>query len=365
MSIRYETRYGRPGYDLIIPTRDIRERKSFPEALRTEAARRKWIEARERELLVEGKPAPLILAPTFGEFEPRWMREYVRADGLKPSTVDAYERILRLHLVPVLDSVRLDAIGELQVQRVKLELAKRELADKTRACVLSLLAEILNAAERWELIARAPRIELPTFMQPRMAFYDFDEWERLVEGARRAGPMQLAAILLAGEAGLRRGELVALEQADIDARAVTIQRSEWKGKIGKPKGGKIRRVPMTQRLREALAAVRHLRGKRLLWQASGRRVAITTLQSWLETSCRRAGLPESVNLHKLRHTFCSHLAMKGAPARAIQELAGSAGLKTTQRYMHLSPGSTEAAIALLETPRPVDSTWTATSETRR
>jgi site-specific recombinase XerD len=35
---------------------------------------------------------------------------------------------------------------------------------------------------------------------------------------------------------------------------------------------------------------------------------------------RAAGLPEQ-GVHILRHTFCSHLAMRGAPARAIQELA--------------------------------------------
>jgi len=50
----------------------------------------------------------------------------------------------------------------------------------------------------------------------------------------------------------------------------------------------------------------------------------------------------------LRHTFCSHLAMRGAPARAIQELAGHQDLATTQRYMHLSPAAIEGAIALLE-----------------
>jgi hypothetical protein len=40
--------------------------------------------------------------------------------------------------------------------------------------------------------------------------------------------------------------------------------------------------------------------------------------------------------------------MRGAPARAIQELAGHQDLGTTQRYMHLSPAALDAAIRLLD-----------------
>jgi cyclopropane fatty-acyl-phospholipid synthase-like methyltransferase len=47
-------------------------------------------------------------------------------------------------------------------------------------------------------------------------------------------------------------------------------------------------------------------------------------------------------------TFCSHLAMRGAPALSIQKLAGHQNLQTTLRYMHLSPGETQRAIALLD-----------------
>ena len=43
--------------------------------------------------------------------------------------------------------------------------------------------------------------------------------------------------------------------------------------------------------------------------------------------------------------------MRGAPARAIQELAGHQDLITTQRYMHLSPAAIEGAIRLLDNRR--------------
>lgn len=55
----------------------------------------------------------------------------------------------------------------------------------------------------------------------------------------------------------------------------------------------------------------------------------------------------SPGIHILRHTFCSHLTMRGARARAIQELAGHQDLSTT-RYMHLRPAALDAAIRLLE-----------------
>jgi hypothetical protein len=77
-----------------------------------------------------------------------------------------------------------------------------------------------------------------------------------------------------------------------------------------------------------------------------------TLRRWLEKVCVQASI-EVHSPHSLRHTFCSHLAMRGAPTRAVQELAGHSDLKTTQRYMHLTPAALESAIGLLEQPAPV------------
>ena len=53
----------------------------------------------------------------------------------------------------------------------------------------------------------------------------------------------------------------------------------------------------------------------------------------------------------LRHTFCSLLAMRGATVIAIMELAGHRSIRTTMRYMHLSPSHKEKAIELLDNAR--------------
>ena len=73
------------------------------------------------------------------------------------------------------------------------------------------------------------------------------------------------------------------------------------------------------------------------------------VQTRAKRAARKAGLAHH-GVHILRHTFCSHLAMRGAPARAIQELAGHKDLSMTQRYMHLSPAALDSAIRLLEQP---------------
>ena len=65
---------------------------------------------------------------------------------------------------------------------------------------------------------------------------------------------------------------------------------------------------------------------------------------------RRAGFEVRELDHKLRHTFGSHLAMRGAPARTIMELMRHTTLAMTQRYLHLSPQATRDAIRLLEGP---------------
>ena len=92
----------------------------------------------------------------------------------------------------------------------------------------------------------------------------------------------------------------------------------------------------------------HLRGARVLCDKQGQPLTQKVIQVMMRRVARRTNVKPGV--HILRHTFCSHLAMRGAPARAIQELAGHQDLETTQRYMHLSPAALDAAIRLLDGP---------------
>jgi integrase len=78
---------------------------------------------------------------------------------------------------------------------------------------------------------------------------------------------------------------------------------------------KYRVVPMTKRLLKALTAHRHLRGERVPYADDGKPISAKVLQKWIARAQKRAGLRASGALHILRHTFCSHLAMRGAPCR--------------------------------------------------
>jgi integrase len=333
--------------------RQFRERKHAPVSSRSAAVR--WAEGRERVLFerLMNPPqdnAPPKEVPTLREFAPRFLDGHARANRQKPSGIAAKEMIIRVHLAPLLGQKKLDAIKSEDVQQLKGRLSTK--AAKTVNNIVTVLNVMLKKAVEWEVIDRMPcSIKLLSVPRASTSFYDFDEYERLVKAAQSTDSRAYLITILGGEAGLRLGEIVALEWTDIDLgkRQLCVQRSAWKGQVTVPKGGRLRYVPLTVRLATALRDQRHLRGARVLYQDDGRPLTEKTVQTLVLRAARRAGLKNN-GPHILRHTFCSHLAMRGAPVRAIQEFAGHQDLSTTQRYMHLSPAAIESAIRLLDQP---------------
>jgi len=337
---------------VVMPDRTlVRERRKAPVSSRSQAMY--WGQAREREILLHGPPKPRKEVPTIEEFCSRFVDGYARANRHKPSGIVAKESICRVHLVPLLGSKQLDAVTNEDVQRLKSHLGGK--TPKTVNNVLTVLNTLLRVAVDWDVIEQMPcRIRLLRVPPTQADFHDFDDYARLVDAGRAVGAQAHLVVLLGGDGGLRSGEMLALEWTDVDVarRQLRVQRSEWKGKVTATKGGRPRVVPMTARLTEALRQHKHLRSLRVLCREDGKSVTQRVVRTLMENVARKAGIAKE-GVHILRHTFCSHLAMRGAPARAIQELAGHQNLSTTQRYMHLSPAAIDGAIRLLEQPSSI------------
>lgn len=318
----------------------------------SKSAAQRWGEDRERHWYADLlNPRPEVAAkevPTLAEFWPRFMEGHARANRQKPSGIATKDTIGRVHLLPMLGGLRLTDITTERVQQLKAALSEK--SAKTTNNVLSVLSVLLRKAVEWAVIDRVPcSIRLLPIPKASMGFHDFDDYERLVEAARDAGSTTYVMVLLGGDAGLRCGEMMALRWADVDLRKrqMCVQQSDWKGHVTTTKGGRLRYIPLTERLASALHGHRHLRSERVLCQNDGRPLSQKMVRMQMLRVARRANVKNG-GVHILRHTFCSHLAMGGAPAKAIQELAGHADLATTQRYMHLSPAAVEGAIRLLD-----------------
>ena len=193
----------------------------------SKSAAQRWGQDRERHLLQHGPPQTKKEVPTLEEFAPRFVDGHTRANRQKPSGIAATVSIMKWHLIPALGAKRLDAITNEQVQKLKLALAHR--APKTVNNVLTLLRTLLKKAVEWGELGRLPcTIKLLSNPKKAMGFHDFEEYERLLTVAQKWSPEAYLMVLLGGDAGLRLGEIVALEWVDVDLheRRLTVQRSD-------------------------------------------------------------------------------------------------------------------------------------------
>jgi integrase len=331
----------------------VTEKRRVPLDNCTRAKAERYAQEREAELYRAGPAAKEAkkAVPTVEEFAPRYIADYCEANRQKPSTIIQKKRIVEHYLKPRVGTKKLDEVTDFDVQKVKADL--RDLSPKTTNNALVCLNGILKRAVEWHVIDRLPctikLLKVPKIVEAK--FYEPHEYQRLVEAAGQLDPRIELFVLLGGDAGLRCGEIIALEQSDVDLRRgyLVVRRSEWEGYVTAPKSGHQRKVNLSARLKAALARNRHMRGDRVLWRDDGReKVTQVLLAKWMSRAQRRAGLKVTGGIHILRHTFCSRLAMAGASTKAIQELAGHEELKTTQRYMHLSPAAKSEAISLLD-----------------
>jgi integrase len=287
------------------------------------------------------------------------MNTYAVANN-KPSEQNAKRRMLKHQLLPAFGAMRLVAITMHPVEKLKADLLAKGKSRKLVNNVLACLRKMLRYAQEIGVLETVPRIKALKVPPQKFDFLTFEELSRVLEVTK--GERQWLALLLVGaDAGLRQGEMVALEWGDVDlvSGTITVRRSSWRGIIGSPKSGCDRKLPMTTRLRAALKAHRHLRSDRVFCREDGSPLTAGAIQCAVWRIAKRSGL-RTIGTHVLRHTFCSHLAMRGAAPKAIQELAGHSTLAMTLRYMHLAPSALREAIELLNFGQRMGSTAAAT-----
>jgi site-specific recombinase XerD len=151
----------------------------------------------------------------------------------------------------------------------------------------------------------------------------------------RAGWRDRALIETLYSSGLRIGEAVALNWGDVDRESdmVTIHHG---------KGDKFRVVPIGEVALDALERWRALapRGgsNRAIFLnfRDGQRLTSRGAQVAVKGRAAKAGIQTPVTPHTFRHTFATHLLVRGADLRSIQEMLGHASLSTTVIYTHLN-----------------------------
>ncbi len=271
-------------------------------------------------------------------------------DPYKPSAIRGYTDTLRLRVLPALGDLRVREIRTQDVQKFVDGLGEAGCSPATIDSALTpLKAYYRRALTRGEVTLN------PTtgILKPAVR----SKPKRIVTPGQAASmlavldPGDRALWATAFYAGPRRGELIALQRADVNL-ATGVLRIErgWDLAEGheiapKSRQGK-RTVPIAAVLRDYL-------DEHLLADTAGDRLFGTP--SWVEKANERArerwqaaGLP-AVTLHGARHVYASLMIAAGVNAKTLSVFMGHANIAITMDlYGHLMPGNEAQAGSLLD-----------------
>jgi len=254
--------------------------------------------------------------------------------NLSPATLRAYRREIRtfidfsgseLGLRMPLD------VSPVAVRAYLAHLHSKHLAPSSIARALASIRTYFRflVAENTLVASPAEAVPFPHGVQQTPEVADRYTIEELLEGFpdTAAGRRDRAAVELLYAAGLRVGELVALDLADLnlDRRLARIR----------GKGRKERLVPFGRPA--ATAIERWRRGiasedDPLFVNQRGGRLSDRSIRRIIDEGVRRTADLNHLHPHALRHAFATHLLEAGMDLRVIQELLGHSSLATTQIY---------------------------------
>jgi integrase len=257
-------------------------------------------------------------------------------------SVSEDRRMLTTRLLPAL------GVG-LKVRQLReptiAQYAKARLGDVsayTIANELAILRHMLRLARKWGYLDQVPEIEMPKRPDGRQRYLEEDEITRLLKACGKSKNPYLAAIVtIALNTGMRKTEILELQWQRIDLSSARI--TLYRTKSGKPRG-----VPMNRAVYDALVALQPDEAKRaglVFARADGR--AWGQIRTAFSTALETAEI-KGFRFHDLRHTAASHMVMRGAGLKDVQEILGHADMKMTMRYSHLSPAHLRATVDRLD-----------------
>jgi integrase len=295
---------------------------------------------------------------TVADYLQAWLMDTARYQ-VRDSTFNRYEQIVRNHLRPFFDRLRLRDLTPAHVRAFKARSLDAGLHPNTVGGMQGVLSGALNQAVDDRLIPSNPaaRVKKAAARGERpMRSLTQEEASRLVAAA--VGSRYEALIVVALRTGMRQGELAALKWQDIDLEgprtAITVRHSA-DTRISPPqitptKTGKDRRVRIGPRTVEVLRAHRaHQRFERMRarsWEfpdlvfpnTSGEVRRSGAVRKSLRRLLKKAGLPEPgrVRFHDLRHTAGTLALRQGMTLHAVSKMLGHADpAMTLRRYAHV------------------------------
>ena len=305
-----------------------------------------------------------------------WFDSYTKPN-LRPSSADGYRSMIENHIIPVLGHIQLSKLSSIQIQRFYNDLHTQgrldnhgnrkyePLSASTVKHIHAVLSGALKQAVKERIIPFNPcdNCKIPKRETKEMHVLPQDKIGAYLDEAKRLGVYALFYLELTS--GLRRGELLGLEWADLnpETRMLTVNkqltRSGGELCISVPKTeNSIRTIALPENTVALLIDEhnKHPDSPLMFW-------CPRTNGYWSPDSLRHlhkqmlaaAGVDESVRFHDLRHTCASLLLKNGVPMKDIQEWLGHSDFNTTANiYAQLDTTSKSASATRMSSVVSID-----------
>lgn len=233
----------------------------------------------------------------------------------------------------------------------------KEVSNRTVNIDLIYLSQCFKQAIEWDFLDQNPckKVKKLKENKNRVRFFSDEEITRLLD---LASPYVKRFLVVGLSTGMRLKEMLNLKLSNIDipGNVIHIVNDE----SFQTKNGRNRDIPISSYLSLYLQVYMKTWVHPRTFEESGR-----SLEQSEYLFCNKKGKPiqsfktaykalmtlagiQNATIHTMRHTFASHLVMKGVGIRTVQELLGHSSISVTEMYSHLSTGFKKQEIDLLD-----------------